>query len=169
MHASKTTVSLFALAFGLTVSAFAGAAADTPAPDAAKAPQAVEKACCKHHDSADGKAGMHCDHARMKTEGEKGEACCAQHAAMHEDGVAGEGKACCAKHAEMMKNGASADGKAACAKHADCRKGDATADAKASCAHHAAMHKGGDEGRCCCSGAGKACPHPAAAEAPAKS
>ncbi|MBP9146954.1 MAG: hypothetical protein KBF21_20710 [Thermoanaerobaculia bacterium] len=150
MHASKTTVSLFALAFGLTVSAFAGAAADTPAPDAAKAPQAMEKACCRHHDSADGKAGMNCDHARMQTEGEKGEACRAQHAAMHKDGVAGEGKACCAKHA-------------------DCMKGDATADAKASCAHHAAMHKGGDETRCCCSGAGKACPHPAAAEAPAKS
>lgn len=150
MHARKTTVSLFALAFGLTVSAFAGAAADAPAADAAKAPQAVEKACCKHHDSTDGKAGMNCGHAKMNAGDEKVEACCAQHAAMHKDGVAGEGKACCAKHAGMME-------------------GDASADGKAACAHHAAMHKDGDKGSCCCSGAGKACPHPAAAEAPAKS
>lgn len=160
MHARKIAISLFALAFGLTLSAFAGAAADAPAADASKAPQTAqtpqipptaEKACCKNHDAAGDKAGMHCDHAnKMKAGGEKGAACCAQHAKMHQEG-------------------ASADAKAACAHHAGMMKGEAPADGKACCAQHAAMHKEGDQSGCCCSGAGAACPHHAAAEAPAKS
>ena len=150
MHARKIAVSLFALAFGLAFSAFAGAAADAPAADAPQTPQALEKACCKHHDAAGAKAGMHCDHAKMKGEGEKGEACCAQHAAMHKEGVATGDKACCAQHAERMK-------------------GEATVDGKASCAQHAAMHKDGDKSSCCCCGAGEACPHHPVEEAPAKS
>lgn len=145
MTARKITVQLFALALGLTFAGFAGAASDAPATDT---PKAAEKACCKHHDSADGKAGMHCDHAKMKAAGEKGEACCAQHAKMHKDG---------------------AGAKAGCAHHAEMKEGEATVDGKAGCAQHAAMHKDGDKSGCCCCGAGEACPHHPAEEAPAKS
>lgn len=145
MNARKFAAPLFALALGLSLSAFAGAAADTPAADA---PKAAEKACCPHHAGAGESAGMHCDHAKMKAEGDKGAACCAQHAKMHPEGASAEGKAC-PHHAGMMK-------------------GEAGADGKACCAQHAAMHKEGDKTGCCC-GAGGACPHHAAAEAPAKS
>ena len=110
--------------------------------------KAAEKACCPHHAAAGESAGMHCDHAKMKAEGDKGAACCAQHAKMHPEGASAEGKAC-PHHAGMMK-------------------GEAGADGKACCAQHAAMHKDGDKTGCCC-GAGGACPHHAAAEAPAKS
>lgn len=154
MPAKKIAVSLFALAFGLTLSAFAGAAADAPAADAPKAAQETGKACCKHHEAAGDKTGMHCDHAMMKAAGEKvagkSDACCAQHAKMHAEGAAAEGKAACAHHAGMMKDAAAGDG-------------------KAGCAQHAAMHKDGDKNGCCCCGSGEACPHHAAEEAPAKS
>ncbi len=147
MFARKIVVSSFALILGLGLAGRAAAAPETPATADAANPAA--KACCKHHDDADGKAGMHCDHAKMKAEGEAGKACCAQHAAMHEKGAADDAKACCARHAEMMKDGA------------------ATA-AKACCAEHAAMKKDGAKGDCCCCGGG-ACPHHAPEEAPAKS
>ncbi len=154
MHARKFAVPLFALAFGLAFSTFARAAADAPAAQAPKAPQtaeAAEKACCKHHDDAGDKTGMHCDHTnKMKAEGEKGAACCAQHAKMHQEGASAEAKAACTHHAGMMK-------------------GEASADGKACCAQHAAMHKDGGKSGCGCSGAGAACPHHAAEESPAKS
>ncbi len=148
MHVRKLAVPLFALAFGLTLSTFAGAATDAPAADAPKT-QEVAKACCQHHDAAGDKTGMHCDHAKMKAAGEKGDACCARHAKMHREGADDDGNAACAHHGGMMKGGAAADGKACCAQHA-------------------AMHKDGDKSGCCC-GAGGACPHHAAEEAPAKS
>jgi hypothetical protein len=147
MNARKFAAPLFALALGLSLSAFAGAAADAPAADA---PKAAEKACCPHHAGAGESAGMHCDHAKMKAEGDKGAACCAQHAKMHPEGASAEGKAACPHHAGTMK-------------------GEAGADGKACCAQHAAMHKDGDAAGCCCCGAGEACPHHPAAEAPAKS
>lgn len=156
MHARKIAVPLFALALGLTFASFAGASPDAPAAAAAVAPAtgdaapAAEKACCQHHEAAGDKTGMHCDHAKMKAAGEKGEACCARHAKMNQEGAAAEGKAACAHHAGMMK-------------------GEAPAEGKACCAQHAAMHKDGAKSDCCCCGEGDACPHHAAEEAPAKS
>ncbi len=149
MNARKLAVATLALAFGLTLTALAGAASDAPA---TTAPQEAVKACCKHHEGADAKTGMHCDHAKMKAEGGRGEACCAHHARMHQEGASADGKAACPHHAGMMKDGATA--------HAG--------DGKSCCAQHAAMHKDGDKGGCCCCGA-EACPHRAASEAPAKS
>lgn len=150
MHARRFAVPLLALAFGFSFSAFVGAVPDAPAANAPEATQEVAKACCKHHEAAAEKTGMHCDHARMKAEGEKGEACCAQHAKMHQEGTSADGKTACAHHAAMKKDAATADGKACCAQHA-------------------AMHKDGDKAGCCCCGAGEACPHHATEEAPAKS
>ncbi len=155
MYPRKIVVSSVALILGLTFAGFAGASPDAPAtaPAAVDAPKAVEKACCKHHDSAD-KTGMHCDHAKMKAQGEEGKACWAQHASMRKEGAApADVQASCAKHAEMMKEGAPADAKACCAQHAAMMKGG---------------EKGGDKGGCCCCG-DEACPHHAAQEAPAKS
>ena len=137
MNARKTAVSLFALTLGLAFAGLAAASADAPAADA---PKAAEKACCKHHPSADDKSGMHCDHGKMKAEGEAGKACCAEHAAMHKEGAGGDVKACCAKHAAMMKEGG---------------------DAKACCAKHAEMKQDGDKAAGCCD----ACPHAEAAAA----
>lgn len=154
MNARKTTLALFALALGLSLASFAGASPDAPAvpPAAGETPPAAEKACCKHHEAAGEKTGMHCDHARMKAGSEEGKACCAEHAAKHKDGAAADGKAACAHHAGMKKNAAPG--------HAG--------DAKACHARHAAMHKDGDKSGCCCCGGGEACAHHAP-EAPAKS
>jgi hypothetical protein len=152
MHARKIAVSLFALALGITLAGFAAASPDSPAtaPATPAAPQAAEKACCKHHDAAGDKTGMHCDHAKMKAQGEEGKACCAQHASIHKAGAA------------------PADAQASCAKHAEMMKGDASADTKACCAQHAARMKDGDKSGCCCCG-DETCPHHAAEGAPAKS
>lgn len=155
MHARKISVPLFAFALGLTLAGFASAAPEAPAvapavaPAAGETPPAAEKACCQHHEATGDKSGMHCDHAKMKTAGEEGKACCAKHASMHQEGAAAEGKAACAKHVDMMKGAGSADTKACCAQHAE-------------------MMKDGAKGCCCCDG-GEACPHHAVAEAPAKS
>lgn len=151
MHTRKIAHSSFALAFGLVFGlAGAGLAASSmDSPAAADSPKAAEKACCPHHDSAGDKAGMHCDHARMKGHGMAGKACCAESAAMHKEGAPADSMAGCAKHEEMMKDGA-------------------PADTKACCAQHAAMTKDGDKAGCCCCD-GAACEHHAAEEAPAKS
>jgi len=142
MHPRKVAFSSLALVFGLALAGFAAASSDTPT--SADTPQAAGKACCKHHDSTGDKTGMHCDHAKMKAQGEEGKACCAQHAAMHKDGAGG--MAGCAKHAEMHKEGA---------------------DGKACCAEHAGMMKDGDKkAGCCCQ---DSCAHAEAQEAPAKS
>jgi len=150
MYARKLLVSSFAFVVALGLAGVAGASPDAPAaaPATSDAPKAEGMACCKHHDAAD-KTGMHCDHAKMKAGGEEEKACCAKHAAMHKEGAAADAHASCAKHAGMMK-------------------GDAAAGAKACCAQHAEMTKDGAKGGCCCDG-GEACPHHAAAEAPAKS
>lgn len=150
MHARRSTVPLFALTFGLSLAALAGASADSS--PAAEAPKTAAKTCCDHHGAAGDKTGMHCDHAKMKAAGETGEACCAQHAKMHAEGAASEGKAACPHHAGMMKDAATAD----------------AGDAKACCAQHAAMHKDGEKAGCCCC-SGEACEHPAKEAAPAKS
>ncbi len=142
MHAKKIAFSSLALVFGLALAGFAAASSDTSTP--VDTPQVEGKACCKHHDATGDKTGMHCDHAKMKAQGEEGKACCAQHAAMHKEGA--DGMADCAKHAEMHKDGA---------------------DGKTSCARHAAMMKDGDKkAGCCCE---DACEHAKAPEAPAKS
>lgn len=155
MSTRKILLSSCVIALGLALAGLAGASPDAPAavpsvaPASGDASPTAEKACCQHHAAAGEKSGMHCDHAKMKAAGEEGKAACPRHAAMHPEGATADGKACCAKHAGMMK-------------------GEASGDAKACCAQHAAMHKDGAKSGCCCGG-GEACPHHAAAEAPAKS
>jgi hypothetical protein len=100
MNAKKLSLSLLALVLGLT---FAGSAWASP-DSAAATPPAGEspKACCKHHDSADGKNGAACDHTRAKGDAKAGAACCAHHGAAKKDGDKTDGCCCpeaCEGHA----------------------------------------------------------------------
>ncbi len=89
MHTKRMTVSLWALAFGLAVAGFAGAASEAPA-----AQKDAPKSCCHHEGGTDGSAGAHCAHPRAGAKSGDEKACCSKPAGAKKEG-AKAGCCCC--------------------------------------------------------------------------